>query len=289
MTSRFVGGMTLRAVFALLTVWACACAPSRPEVAPHSTFAPTALRPTTFDKELEVGFTSPRGDTPGDAEINVVFNKPIRRAGESAPPPAIAIEPPVNGSWEWIGSRAIHFVHTAPLPSATTFTVRIPAGLAAIDGTTLAKEVQWTFQTPRPAVIGTLHGPLSAAPSVHDALEGPLPSTEEPKVNLAAPPGDATDPIRIRFNQPIHFATLESTLRVTRPSPKGSVPVQVALSALSPTEVVIRPKNVLKGETIRIATGKLRSAEGPLEGESGSFVLQTRGPLRLLSMHCVPH
>lgn len=97
---------------------------------------------------------TPEGKTDGNVEVTAVFDRPmidLDRA-DTAHAPAIRFSPPVPAKERWLGTRAVTFVPSSPLAAATKYTVTIPAGTRAIDGNTVAKDVQWTFSTPRPAV-----------------------------------------------------------------------------------------------------------------------------------------
>lgn len=82
------------------------------------------------------------------------FNRPIIAMDmierlQSLPPPG-TLTPAVPGSWRWIGSSSVEFIPAGVLPYGTPFKVVIPAGLKALDGTSLQAAYTLTFETPRP-------------------------------------------------------------------------------------------------------------------------------------------
>ena len=81
------------------------------------------------------------GDGAGDAGC-----RPI-----SAPP--AVMDPAVAGEWRWLGSASVEFAPAEPLPNGTRFTVTVPAGLRAVDGSVLAEPYTFSFETRRPAVL----------------------------------------------------------------------------------------------------------------------------------------
>lgn len=271
----------------LVVLLVCACAPQRPQVAVRSTLG-LAWRgaPGTTAVKLEIGFSSPTGMAWTGAEPTIIFSKPVRQGeGPTAAIPPLEIEPAVPGRWEWVGSKALHFVHAAPLPSATQFKVRVPAGIMAADGTTLAEGVSWSFDTPRPAVNAAFHGPANPNDPSLDVPMELAPSTNTPAANLP------TDPIRLVFNQRIDIAALSSSLKVSALG-KGTAatPVAFALTGVpdEPAQVMVHLEKAPSDATLRIETGALKSAEGALRGEPTTVLGRTRGPLKVLGLRCRP-
>ncbi|MYK26255.1 MAG: hypothetical protein F4052_04790, partial [Dehalococcoidia bacterium] len=101
----------------------------------------------------------------------------------------LEFDPPLAGAGEWLNTSLYRFIPTNLEPS-TTYSVRIPAGLAsAVDGV-LEADYTWSFSTIQPAVT-------SVTP--HDGAKFVEPD----------------DPIVIAFNQPMDRASVEAgvTLR----------------------------------------------------------------------------
>jgi len=98
----------------------------------------------------------PQAEAHGKAQVAVTFSKPVvslsdAQAAAEGPAPA-RISPAVPGEWRWIGSATVEFVPERPLPLSTEFSVEVPAGLRAIDGSVLAEPYRYKFHTPAPAV-----------------------------------------------------------------------------------------------------------------------------------------
>jgi hypothetical protein len=75
---------------------------------------------------------------------------PLQELGGVATQGPLSITPPVAGVYRWLGTSSLAFVPKDTLPYATRFTVRVPAGVTSVSGQSLAQEVVWDFETPRP-------------------------------------------------------------------------------------------------------------------------------------------
>jgi len=130
------------------------------------------------------------------ASVSVIFDSPVVPLGALAPDPVrqgpFTIEPPVAGTFHFLGTRTVEFRPDEPLPRATTFTVRLSHDLPTLDGVWLADDVEWRFETPRPKLVSC-------------SLDGvPGPSWDDPLMKWVAPDSD----IYLWFDQPVD---LEST------------------------------------------------------------------------------
>ena len=66
----------------------------------------------------------PEGKAEQDAEVTLVFNRPLRAlgAGQSPTPRGLQLEPPQKGHWQWVGTHALLFApEGGKLPGATHF------------------------------------------------------------------------------------------------------------------------------------------------------------------------
>jgi len=122
--------------------------------APPLQIAPEAL--PGAGGELAVVAARPQGPVEGEVRPTLTFSKPVvalgsveQEKGLAAP---IAIEPPLEGEWRWLGSATTELVPKGLVPYSTAFTVKVPKGLRAVDGSTLAEEYTFEFETPRPVV-----------------------------------------------------------------------------------------------------------------------------------------
>ncbi|MBX7116370.1 MAG: alpha-2-macroglobulin [Myxococcaceae bacterium] len=112
--------------------------------------------PTT---DLTVVVSRPQGDWKGEVRPTITFSKPVKslemveaqRAADKETPFG-RIEPALKGEWRWLGSASVEFVPEGLVPYATTYTVTVMKGLRAIDGSRLAADHRFTFNTPKPEI-----------------------------------------------------------------------------------------------------------------------------------------
>ena len=144
----------------------------------------------TVEGALEVDYVIPGdGDVevPTEAQILVQFNRSVAALTvlqEGDPPPVLEFDPPLAGKGEWLNTSLYRFVPTDLRP-ATSYRVRIPAGLTSAADGVLESDVTWTFETIQPAV----------------ARFEPADGTE-----FVEPDG----PFVVTFNQPMDRASVEA-------------------------------------------------------------------------------
>ena len=104
---------------------------------------------------LEISYFAPQGETEGQVEVSVSFDRPMVALGadDALPAGSFTIEPSVPGRARWIGSQTLLFEPSAPLPMASTFTVQLAAGVRALDGNALAEPLRFQFHTPAPKLV----------------------------------------------------------------------------------------------------------------------------------------
>jgi uncharacterized protein YfaS (alpha-2-macroglobulin family) len=108
---------------------------------------------------LTVVVSRPQGNWKGEVRPTVTFSKPVKslemvesqRAGDKESPFA-RIEPPLKGEWRWLGSASVEFVPEGLVPYATSYTVTIVKGMKALDGSAMAADHAFTFNTPKPEI-----------------------------------------------------------------------------------------------------------------------------------------
>ncbi len=136
---------------------------ARPEVAPRGTLAPGDGEASLGRPEGPFGvvFATPRGPTVDPSEITVVWNRPLRplEVADQASKPPVVIKPEVPGHWVWVGTTGVTFTPEGHLPRATEYTVEVPAGTKALDGSAMEKPYVLRFSTVRPQL-------LTASPTV---------------------------------------------------------------------------------------------------------------------------
>ena len=238
--------------------------------------------------DLKVLRTQPTGKPAGPGRradealvgaVTATFNQPMIPLGaledvKGAPVP-LEIEPKVPGRFRWLGTTTVTFEPEGRMPFATNYTARIPAGTKSALGKSLATEVSWSFQTPRPIVIAKF-------------------PTE--KTQHATP--DTV--VALSFNQAMDPAVVAAQTTLSGPTGKiPLVPVPAAewaaikganLGSWDPARsVVLRPKTPLAKDTryeVEIAAG-LRSAEGPLATTTRTtWAWRTYAPLRVVELRC---
>ena len=165
-------------------------------------------------KPFAVVFGGPRGETDDPSEITIVFNRPMRPlelasdTAETAPPASFAVDgsgAAPKGAWRWMGTSALVFAPETRLPRATGFTVTVPAGTRALDGSALGEAYTFAFTTPGPKVVG----------STPDAGEDHV-------VPTAA--------FELRFNQPVDPKEVERATRLLVGDTKAPRAVKFAAS-----------------------------------------------------------
>lgn len=259
---------------ALITLGlACFPGTKAPNVAPRGTLAPSFSdnESAPFSGPFGVVFGSPQGELKEASEITLVFNRPVRAlelAGEESAPPVV-LKPEVKGRFQWVGTSAIQFVPETHLPFATRFTVEVPAGLKALDGSVLEKPYKMEFSTQRPKLVDS---------SPYRRSQDLMPDTV----------------FDLHFNQPIADADILKAIElsaankpvvfeVRRPDPQNLKRAQLAPKTALPihSDILLR------------VSSSLRGMEGPLNaGEEQLLDFKTYGPLEITDLRCdndTPH
>lgn len=173
---------------------------------------------------LNIVQTGPRGATahPGEAaEIIVVFDHPMAPLAEKPFDDSTAvlkIEPAVEGSFRWMGTRTLAFLPKGGLPFATEFRITVPSGTRSLDGFALSGDYVWTFETPRPRVVRH------------------LPADEAGQLRLD------TEAL-IVFNQPMDPASLRRFVSFSGADPSGRTE-NPAFDLLAPDEKVLKDAQI---------------------------------------------
>jgi uncharacterized protein YfaS (alpha-2-macroglobulin family) len=109
--------------------------------------------------ELRVAFVTPLGQTKSlreAEEIVVIFDHPMA-ALEPIPldesTSFLKFEPAFDGTYRWMGTKALSFTPKERFPFATEIKVTVPAGTRSNDGYVLKQEYSWTFATVRPGLV----------------------------------------------------------------------------------------------------------------------------------------
>jgi uncharacterized protein YfaS (alpha-2-macroglobulin family) len=255
------------ALVALVSAAACLQGARAPNVAPRGTLGLGAIGDgaASSSAEFAVVFGAPSGTTLDPSEISIVFNRPMRPldlAGQEAPSPAV-LTPAVKGRWQWVGTSALQFVPEGQLPRATRYTVEVPAGTRALDGSTLGKPYQLSFSTAVPALVET-------TPYEQSDQLGP------------------SETFELRFNQPIADAELRRAVTLLAENKPVAFEVRRDDPA-SHAEATLIPKDKLPLDApiqLRV-DAQLRGTEGPLpSGVERSIDFHTYGPLKVVGIDC---
>ncbi len=107
-----------------------------------------------------------------NSAITVVFDRPVvplalSTETEELPHP-LTLAPATAGTGEWVNSAIYIFKPSAPLRSATEYSVRVAGDLA---GATLSSAVEWSFKTESPSITSIIPRPraddLALNPRIH--------------------------------------------------------------------------------------------------------------------------
>jgi len=260
--------------------------PPRPGTTVQGAFPPPTQPPPPDPASagpLQVLRFAPEGEIPTAPFISVTFNQPMvpltTLADLSARDVPVRVEPPLEGTWRWIGVKTLTFEYDSALidrlPKATEYHISVPAGTRSQTGGVLAETVEWKFTTPPPRVVATY-------------------------------PPDSPQPLKplffIQFDQRIDPAAVLKTIQVNA----GGQPVALQLAGEEETQVdkgvsrmiknaatgrwlafrAVQPLPADTGIAVTIGPGT-PSAEGPLlTKEAQTYGFRTYAPLRIESHGC---
>ncbi|MBM3320835.1 MAG: hypothetical protein FJY73_09195 [Candidatus Eisenbacteria bacterium] len=226
---------------------------------------------------LAVEIASPAGEVKALRSIDVLFTETMVPLGARAKAKAnvpLAIDPPIEGSFSWIGSRALTFVPRAEVPEGTKLTCRIPARTRSIEGHVLPNDHVWEITVGRPQLLASVpwkwNDRIAPDATIHLLFSLPPGKGAEHAVHLEGPSG----PVALRRVVP---DSADARAILWRARGKGSPDRILAL----------RPKKALEpgaSHTLRIepaipfAGSRLRLPD-PI-----SFLFSTFGPPGFLSV-----
>lgn len=218
----------------------------------------------TLDGPLRLIAATPHGSTTRmlpRQPVAATFSRPMVPLGDPPQPDAawLTIEPGVAGSLAWDGTQTLVFTPDQPWPAATAFSARLAAGITSLDGEAAAQPVQWSFETPRPAVIASDPAP-------------------------GEPFADPAQTLVVTFNQAIDQRRAPSFVRLRTDAGRA---VDVRVAASGDSAVTVTPRAPLAPATsyqLELQQG-LPSAEGPLPmRENATIRFTTYGPLTLTAI-----
>jgi alpha-2-macroglobulin len=227
---------------------------------------------------LKVDYHIPQGKvTINTNKIVMHFNQPmvgLTRVGQQDHKNLVSIKPHIPGYFKWANTRTLVYQAKGNLPFATAFTVTIHAGKESLLGFALLKDINFTFQTPRPLV--KLVTPPSSTKGISRSAE-----------------------MRIIFNQPVVAKTVYGKIHLTeaRKSEDHAIKIdcywekelQKKGQEKGCTEVVVFSEKPLPKNTsivLRLAKG-IKSIHGNLLSEEDRiFNYETHGDFVLNDVVC---
>jgi len=244
-----------------------------PDVAPNGTLGMSEIDPDDVDHgPLRVLYASPKGELDGPSEITVLFSKPMRPlelAGDETPF-AAKIDPPLQGDWQWVGTRAGSFIPARAdgggafrLPRASAFTVTIPKGTRSLDGDALKEDYSFQFETERPA------------------LESSEPGDEFKHL-------EPSSGFTLRFNAAVTDAAVEKSVKLVVGGAARTFKLD-RTDLQSPSDVHLVPDAPLPLDTeVELVVGEdLHTTEGPLASrDAKTLSMATYGPLEVTELRC---
>ncbi len=277
---------------------------SGPRLAPGTEPPPAipelALAPGAPNSALTVAIALPRTQLVGSMRPALVFSRPVvalqqAEALTQLPPPA-SLAPAVAGSWRWLGSSAVEFVPDAPFPMATPFTVTVPAGLKALDGSVLATAYSYSFTTPRPELVEVQprDGSRWVEPEQLFALglNQPVAAIEDHAWIELRPEAAAPARVPLRLVRAVDVPAEEERERRERGAPGGwwSRPGDRERGLPDRrTRYELKPARPLPKDTplALVVDGALRGEAGPLTlGGTRTIPMRSYGPARIVGTKC---
>jgi alpha-2-macroglobulin len=260
--------------------------PPRPGQTVQENFPPPPAEvqpPAVETGPLKVLRYQPEGEVSIAPFVNVTFSQPMVAldtiADLAANQVPVQIDPPLEGTWRWLGTRTLNFQYDSTLidrlPKATEYHVTVPAGTKSLSGGELAEAVSWTFTTP------------------------------PPKTTLTYPTGESQplDPLFfIHFDQRIDPQAVLNTIRVDAGGQTVSLKLvgeeeikadkntaSLLNGAVEGRWLAFKAQNPLPADTsIGVTVGPgTPSAEGPLTTKDTQFyTFRTYAPLRIEQSDC---
>ena len=241
--------------------------------------------PATFAKyaPLEVLRFAPDGEVPIAPSLNVTFSKPMvdvtgvdDLAAEKAP---VKLSPTPAGKWRWLGTRTLTFDPTVRFPMATKYSVEVPAGTRAADGTALKAAKRWSFETPAPTVVSAYPsgGSHPRRPSFFMAFNQPV------------TPADVIKHITLTGDGDTYAVVLLTEAEARADQSIGSLVASMTGSEQDGRWVAFRSKDELPAATsFSFGVNKgTPSAEGPLTTKAAqNFEFRTYDALRVTGSSC---
>lgn len=138
-------------------------------------------------------FPAPGAVITVNTAVTVIFNRPVVPLVTTVDmddlPDPLTISPAAAGTGEWLNTSIYVFTPDEPLQGNTVYTLRVAAGLAAVDGALLPQDYTWSFTTQPPEM-------LNVSPRVSASNVG------------------LNEPVTVSFNQPVNQQVFEAAFYV---------------------------------------------------------------------------
>jgi uncharacterized protein YfaS (alpha-2-macroglobulin family) len=213
---------------------------------------------------LQVALATPQGEVGIVTEVSVVFDRPVQPLGVVSEGPApFRISPEVPGRFRWVGSRAAVFTPERRLALATAYSVEVPAGLQALDGTRLEQPYRFQLETSRPKLLRfSPDGERNVKPDVE---------------------------LRLELNQEVSAAALREAGELSVVGARGRLPFEVTAAQNQRHVLLVRAKRPLPphSDIAFVIQPSLRGVEGPLAtGVEQRIKFRTYDPLAITELSC---
>jgi hypothetical protein len=235
---------------------------------------------------LEVLRFAPEGEVPLAPQLSVTFSQPmvaVTSQEEAAEVVPVRLTPQPPGRWRWVGTKTLLFVPEGRFPMATQYTVTVPAGTRAAQGTgALTAQKSWTFATPAPQVKSSYPQGDSVERNALMFLEFDQridPAAVLRTIRVMA--GGAT--LSTRLATPEEIAADEAVKKLTSAAEKGRWLVFRVVDKSGDVRFALPGDSAI---TILIGPGT-PSAEGPrTTPKQQSFSFRTYGSFRAIKGQC---
>ncbi|MFZ5586935.1 MAG: alpha-2-macroglobulin family protein [Thermodesulfobacteriota bacterium] len=122
----------------------------------------------------------PLGEVERLTQVTARFSRPMRPLGameQSAADAPLKLDPSPPGAFRWLDPQTLAYLLDQPVSGATRIRLSVPAGVAALDGSRLAKAVTGAVRTPAIAVLEFFPAPgqpLGPRPRLRITLNQPV-------------------------------------------------------------------------------------------------------------------
>ncbi len=144
---------------------------------------------------LEVVLATPRGEVGAIHAIDVVFNEamvPLGRRGIASGSSPLEIDPPIRGSFSWLGSSALSFIPKEAIPPGRRLVCRVPKGVRSLSGRVTSIDYVWEIVVGRPQLLASVpkkDGVLAPDEALYFLFSAPPAEGAADSIRLIGPTG----------------------------------------------------------------------------------------------------